>query len=172
MILVLLAQVAGIPDVKNTPVSNALTQCVADIKLAQSGKTPETVPLSEATDLEKELKTKKALLEQEIIEIRGVMLTHTYGKDENAYREYVKDVAELSGNSAFYRLDSDGIDAEFKKAIVKRFNEITAINVRLAKAGIPYVNANLDFFNESNDKEEVEESVPCFKGSSCYQSGV
>ena len=159
MILVLLAQVAGIPEVKNTPVSDALTQCVADIKLAQSGKTPEKVTLSEVTDLEKELKTKKALLEQEIIEIRGVMLTHTYGKDDASYREYIKDVAELSGNSAFYRLDTDGIGTELKKAIVKRINEITAINVKLAKAGFIYESTNLDFFTSDEDSEEAV-SVP------------
>lgn len=171
MILVLLAQIAGIPEVKNTPVSDALTQCVADIKFVQSGKTPEKVIHTDATDLEKELKTRKALLEHEIIEIRGVMLTHTYGKDNLTYREYIKKVAELSGNSAFYRLDASSIEAELKKAIVKRFNEITTINVKLAKAGIPYENSNFDFFNESTDKEEALKTIYCRKGDNLGDNG-
>jgi len=172
MIILLLAQISGLPEIKNTPVSEALTQCVVGIKLAQTSAQKNTYTVS---DIEKELKTKKAVLEQKIIEMRGVIVTHTFGKDFIMYRDYIKATLNLSGNSAFIALSKDDIDNKIKEEIVKKLNEISSINITLAKNGIAYSNTNLDFFKEDMSTKIqacAPTPKPCYKWDDNYRNGV
>lgn len=153
MILVLLAQIAGLPDVKGTPVAEAITQCVVDIKTAQAGGTASTGTKSNA-DLGKELQLQKANLEAEILELKSVMETNSYGKDATSYRKYLTPVIGITGNAEWQRLSEAQIDSRIQKVILEKIRAIGAINVKLAKAGLPYDGTDFSFLLEDNSSDE------------------
>lgn len=161
MILVLLAQIAGLPDVKGTPVAEAISQCVVDIKTAQAGGSTSTETKSNA-DVGKELRLQKANLEAEILELKSVMETNSYGKDAASYRKYLTPIIGITGNAEWQRLSEAQIDSRIQKVILEKIREIGAINVKLAQAGLPYDGTDFSFLldtSASDDERENETPV-------------
>lgn len=175
MILVLLAQIAGLPDVKGTPVAEAITQCVADIKTAQIGDSTSTGTKSNA-DVGKELRLQKANIEAEILELKSVMETNSYGKDIASYRAYLKSVIGVSGNAEWQRLTEADIDARIQKVILEKIRAIGAINIKLAAAGLPYDGTDFSFLleksavgGETNSSQRNESKAePCIVPPGAY----
>lgn len=159
MILVLLTQIAGLPDVKGTPVAEAITQCVADIKTAQAGDSASTGTKSNA-DVGKELRLQKANIEAEILELKSVMETNSYGKDTASYRAYLKRVIGVSGNAEWQRLTEADIDARIQKVILEKIRAIGAINVKLAEAGLPFDGTDFSFLLEKSTTAPDTQTLP------------
>jgi len=160
MILVLLTQIAGLPDVKGTPVAEAITQCVADIKTAQTGGSASTESKSTA-DLGKELRLQKANLEAEILELKSVMETNSYGKDAASYRKYLTPVIGVTGNADWLRLSEAQIDSRIQKVILEKIRAIGAINVKLAQAGLSYDGTDFSFLLDTSASDvELEKETP------------
>lgn len=156
MILVLLTQIAGLPDVKGTPVAEVITQCVADIKTAQAGGA-KSVDNKSTTDIGKELRLQKANLEAEILELKSVMETNSYGKDAASYRKYLTPIIGITGNAEWLKLSEAQIDARIQKVILEKIRAIGAINIKLAEAGLPYDGTDFSFLLEkSTDNAEAE----------------